>query len=292
MDIELDQVLNQIIAQHVTPPQEIVHRAKSVFEKVKDALQKILGPDGDPIVTEIIVMGSLRRNTAINPINDIDILVCFKKSAGFSLKDATGMIKSSSQLLSHDRQWVMQGHCIRGEMDGINFDVVPAFVGEDQYKYVTDQAGNLIATNPEKGARIIDEQNKAFNGFLAPSIRLLKSWNQKNSLAGIKPLKSYHLEVLCANIEAPQTCNHISSAFGYILSNLSPQILKTRICPPEFPPGSERNIASYLETDKNPPFTRVQLAELFDRLAREYARVCEGGSAQEFENFVVGNFVA
>jgi len=204
------------------------------------------------------MMGSLFRNTAINPINDIDILVCFKWITNFTLKEATDLVKSTNL----SQTWTQQGHSIRGNLDGINFDIVPAFDDGKLYKYVNDQAGNFVETNPEKGAQIIAEKDKAFGGHLVPCIRMLKCWNTKNSVAEIKPLKSYHLEVLCANIEPPENCAHISTVFGYILSKLG-------ISPPEFPPENERNIANYLDEDKNIPFTREKLVLHFDNLAKE-----------------------
>ena len=158
--------------------------------------------------------GSYARDTAINPLGDVDIIFLIDES-----KWATGLLsirpKPSVVLRSfadavrcrYDRSSAFtQRRSIRLELSHIHIDCVPAIElpGSD-YVLVGDRKEvDWIKSSPKLHQAALTKANRFCDGWAVPAIKILKAWNK--SLPSTAQVRSFVIETVAvtALTAAPQ----------------------------------------------------------------------------------------
>lgn len=143
-----------------------------------------------------MLVGSYGRGTAID-ISDVDLLVELPISQKERFSDY--LSNEQSALLNDIKAKLKQEYPtsnIKADgqivsikfIDGIGFEILPAFPLYDGFEYPdTNNGGRWKTTNPELDQKNLKLRNKEFNGSLKRFARMLRAWKDKNnvSLSGI-----------------------------------------------------------------------------------------------------------
>lgn len=175
-------------------------RAIKQKEEVREHLRSRL------VLSQDFISGSYGRNTAIRPLNDIDLFIVLEPKANAELfaRGPTACLKAVRSALSqaypNKELPILQNRSVHIEFTGtgIGYDVVPAFPADDGdgYRIPDRDIDQWIRTDPKKHQSFSTEANDRANKKLKPLIKALKRWNQEHH----KPVRSFHLEVMCCRV--------------------------------------------------------------------------------------------
>ena len=137
-----------------------------------------------------LYVGSYGRNTAINGFSDLDMI--FQLPYAMYEKYNKYIGNGQSALLQAVKASIEKTYSttsIRGDgqvilvpfTDGITFEVVPAFINEDDsYTYPdANDGGKWRTTNPRPEIAAIRSRNDDCNGNLVRLCRMIRSWKRK-----------------------------------------------------------------------------------------------------------------
>ncbi|MFF7587638.1 hypothetical protein ACFZCK_09150 [Kitasatospora purpeofusca] len=228
----------------------VVKPSPATWTKVcerRDAVLKVIGKafpaGGDIRYQSAKIIGSLGRNTACRPVDDIDLMVYLHIDADLWAQKYRG---DSSEFLYRVRR-VLNEHSpvrkvgARGQavrffyVDGLSVDVAPVEKYTSGNYGIPDGSGNWLTTNPVKHETYLTERNDAVSGDLKKIIRFAKKWNKAHS----SRLASFHLEMMVARTYGTLGGNSRTALrlfFDYNLYNLSVQD----------PAGFSGDLSSYL----------------------------------------------
>lgn len=168
-------------------------RASEQHPRVREALQQRLDVDDN------FLSGSYKRNTAIRPLNDIDLFIVLKEVDGLDRgsqpHDVLSKIKETLEDTWSGKEAVLQDRSVNIEFSGsgIAYDVVPAFVDTADVYLIPDRSATTwIRTNPKIHAEKSTAANEKAGKMLKPLVKALKQANREHD-AGCR---SFHLEVL------------------------------------------------------------------------------------------------
>ncbi|WKX09988.1 hypothetical protein [Streptomyces sp. NL15-2K] len=176
------------------------------------------------------IIGSLGRNTACNPVDDIDLMVHlhvdqdlwnqkYRDNSSEFLYRVRKVLNENSPV----RKIGARGQAVRFfYADGLSVDVAPVEKYTSGDYGIPDGAGNWLTTNPNKHETYLNERNSALDGDLKKIIRFAKKWNKAHS----SRLSSFHLEMLVARTYGTLGSNSRKALrlfFDYNLYNLSVQ---------------------------------------------------------------------
>ncbi|MCU1302133.1 MAG: hypothetical protein JWQ87_2417 [Candidatus Sulfotelmatobacter sp.] len=180
----------------IQPGEDEVTAAKAAHEQVRDELKT--DSESKDAHEDTFLSGSYARRTAINDINDVDV-IC--------ILDIDRTITSPEVLLS----WVEsilskyydevrpQGRSIGAEgKGGVWLDIVPATPvnAADGPLWIPDrEVKQWVQTHPKGQIAACNEKNKATNGYFVQAVKLLKAWRDRLPTKSCQ-LKSYILESL------------------------------------------------------------------------------------------------
>lgn len=205
-------------------------------------------------------MGSFARKTKIQPLDDIDLMVCFKGQGGhyeivkvnetykIIIPDGATILSdlrnddnslNSRSLLSLIRDNLSELHDFR--MADIhynkeactlqlksytwNFDIVPCFYTTTDFYLIPDGYGNWKNTDPRIDNNRTTTVNQQNNGQVLQWVRTLKYWKARNNNPWRK-VSSYLFEQLLLNIASTIEFNQsFSRLISAALSQLSTYIL-------------------------------------------------------------------
>lgn len=179
--------------------EQAVQRANPSEESTKLASQrsKAVRLLLKPIAEKIFLSGSFARGTATNPIHDVDILMVIKGS-GHTVRSAMKVLVKHLEEHCHSLEcceFRLQQHSVGIIWDkGPSVDVVPLrpLEGGAGYQIGSRTLDGWKATYPEHALAALQRANQKCNRLI-PLIKLLKMWNVTLG----KPLKSFHLELMC-----------------------------------------------------------------------------------------------
>jgi hypothetical protein len=171
------------------------------------------GDIGDRILGSYL-SGSYARDTAVNPLSDVDIIFLIDES-----KWATGLLamrpKPSVVLRSfadavryrYERSSAFtQRRSIRLELSHIHIDCVPAIeIPGSDYVWVGDRKEDAwIKSSPKLHQAALTRANQLCHGCAVPAIKVLKAWNM--SLPSTAQVRSFVIETIAvtALTAAPQ----------------------------------------------------------------------------------------
>lgn len=146
------------------------------------------------VTSRDFISGSYGRRTAIRPLNDIDIF-CVLDAPAASAELAVGEVFDALRRVYPQSDLRRQSRSVNIDFKGtgIGFDIIPARTAGADYEIPDRKASKWIRTNPEKHREALVAANDRAGGKLNPLIKALKCWNVEHA----KPLRSFHLEVMC-----------------------------------------------------------------------------------------------
>ena len=180
----------------IEPGPTHVSAAKAAHEKVRDQLRN--DKDSKEAHKDTFLSGSYARSTAINDINDVDV-IC--------ILDIDQTITEPGSVLA----W-MQGILIRyykevrpqGRSVGVNaaknvwLDIVPStpLLADDGPLWIPDREAHAWVQSHPKGQIAAEvDKNNGTNGYYVQVVKLMKFWRDRLPTEACRP-KSYILETL------------------------------------------------------------------------------------------------
>jgi hypothetical protein len=146
--------------------------------------------DTDSDVAHSLYAGSYGRNTAIDGVSDLDMIMQLPYATYLRYDGHVGngqsallqAVKSSIEKRYTTTSVRADGQVIQVPFDdGITFEVVPAFLNDDgSYTYPNaNNGGSWKTTNPRPEIQAVRDRNAACNGNLYELCRMLRAWKAK-----------------------------------------------------------------------------------------------------------------
>jgi hypothetical protein len=216
-----------------------------------------------------VLIGSASRETIIRPIEDVDVMAVFSDENDVWEEkyktDSHSFIQRIRNVLDHDCTTTVgtRGQAVRLFYKAKpHVDIAPVFMAGDGGYWLPKGDGNWMKTDPDVQATWFSQENIRLSGHLRPLVRLLKRWNNEHS----NHFKSYHLEVVTANIFASLGSNYREAVAKFFL--WAPNWIDV-----DDPAGYSGSLSSYLT------FTQRQL--LLQRLSNAADRAALALEAED-----------
>jgi len=180
----------------IQPGDADVADAKASHEKVREQLRS--DDDFKEAHKDTFLSGSYARRTAINDINDVDVicLVDIDKSA---TEPELVLAWTQSILGKYYSKTKRQGRSVGAQAaKGVWLDIVPAtpMNGDGGPLWIPDRnAKEWVATHPKGQIQTTTDKNKATDAYYVQVIKLMKYWRDRLPTESCR-LKSYILESL------------------------------------------------------------------------------------------------
>jgi len=171
--------------------------------------------------------GSYRRNTAVQPIKDVDVCVLLGIDTGEHKPEA--VVRRLRRVLErngYEDKTALQRRSVRIDLSGTTLDVVPVVAqdGDDKPLWIPDRAlTRWVETHPKGHLAATTALNKDSNDRYVPFVKIIKAWyrHQAHTLRGVerpKP-KGFTLEAVVAQYQDPDAPGY-AEAFVTFLSNV------------------------------------------------------------------------
>ncbi|SJZ95549.1 hypothetical protein SAMN02745174_02067 [Cetobacterium ceti] len=262
--VTLKQAQNKFLKEIVDLEPGRVEKARKSRDFLKETIKNICEKDKEMfnLYPEYhIDFGSFARNTKIRPLDDIDMMFCFKGEG--SVYDILGnesykitvptesktlikVCEENNQLNSRKVIEKIKAKLynisnynradIKRNQEAItlklnsyewNFDIVPCFIcneGDEKAKFylIPDGNGNWKKTDPRKDRERIKELNNINNGSVYQLVRLAKKWSKQKNFQSIS---SYLLENLVLEyVASTSISNNTYDEFESFLDYLKDKI--------------------------------------------------------------------
>jgi len=182
----------------VNPPKQLAKLAKGMPAIVREHLEQ--SDDLETKEPHTRLVGSYARNTAVEEIKDVDLIVCVDGEYGSGRPSAVlGVLRDVLSNLpgSTKTELRSQRRSVRGEFEHAEFflDVVPGILphGVEFPLYVPDRVQEeWILSDPIRYGEHLSQLNSAHGNKVVPLIKLVKHW--RDVQMKYKKPKSYWLE--------------------------------------------------------------------------------------------------
>lgn len=240
------------------PGDDDVTAAKAAHEKIRDRLRT--DAESKEAHKDTFLSGSYARSTAINDINDVDV-ICILDLDHRITEPEVCLAWIQGILARYYKETKRQGRSVGASAaKGVWLDIVPAtpVSTDDGPLWIPDrEAREWVQTHPKGQIDAGVSKNKATNGYFVQVVKLMKFWRDKLGTDPCNP-KSYILEAL------------IHGAIGTPSSHAAAIVNVLE--------GVERSYGSYRTTNRvpvisDPGYTSVNVAKRWP--------------ADEFTNFMV-----
>lgn len=228
------------------PGDDDVTAAKAAHEKVRDRLRT--DAESKEAHKDTFLSGSYARSTAINDINDVDV-ICILDLDHRITEPEVCLAWIQGILARYYKETKRQGRSVGASAaKGVWLDIVPAtpVSTDDGPLWIPDrEAREWVQTHPKGQIDAGVSKNKATNGYFVQVVKLMKSWRDKLGTDPCNP-KSYILEAL------------IHGAIGTPSSHAAAIVNVLE--------GVERSYGSYRNTNRvpvisDPGYTSVNIAK-------------------------------
>lgn len=153
--------------------------------------------------------GSYARDTAIAPLDDVDIIfvvnpLAWQTGLLSSIPSPETILRSFANAVRYrypNSSVRTQRRSICLQLNRLDIDVVPAIEADStgQMILVPDaETGNWIKSSPKQHSDIATKINQARNGNFKPLVKLLKNWN--SNLPSTANFKSFIVETMAARL--------------------------------------------------------------------------------------------
>lgn len=160
-------------------------------------------------VVDSYLSGSYARDTAIRPLDDVDIIVLIDRRHWAvplfaTYPDPDAVLRTFSGAIRHryqDSSLRTQNRSIRLRLFHLNIDVVPAMdsgKGDGLILIPDRREGDWILTAPKMHTEIASAINQQQSGRFKPLVKFLKFWN--TNLPSTAQFKSFAVETIACRI--------------------------------------------------------------------------------------------
>lgn len=160
-------------------------------------------------ILDAYLTGSYARDTALAPIDDVDIVVVvdpegWSRSFWSALPEPKMLLESFARAIRYrypSSSVFLQRRSVCLTLNHLSIDVVPAVVasGEGHRIKIPDvDLGEWITSAPRRHTEIATDINQRYGGRFKPQVKLLKNWNY--GLPETARLKSFAIETLAATL--------------------------------------------------------------------------------------------
>jgi len=186
----------------VTPSVVTRERVNQRKSAVEATLRAAFPASSDIQFQSAKIIGSLGRNTAGNPVSDIDLMVhlhvdpsLWQRQYRHNSADFLYRVRRSLNNASTVQKIGARGQAVRlFYQDGLYVDVAPVEKYTSGAYAIPDGSGGWLTTDPVKHETYLNEKNAALAGDIKKVIRFAKQWNSAHG----SRLGSFHLEMLVA----------------------------------------------------------------------------------------------
>lgn len=195
--MEMNSYFDGLLAS-IEPDPNNVKLAKKSHEELRDFLAK--DDEISKANPETFLSGSYARETAVNDIKDVDIILIIDLDRSITEPEVT-LAWVEASLQKDYSKIKRQGRSVNVINDkGFSLDVVPAtpISSRSGPLWIPDrEAKAWVATHPKAQIAFSTERNKATEGCYVPLIKIIKYWRDRLSSEGARP-NSYIIESLLA----------------------------------------------------------------------------------------------
>ena len=194
-------------------------------------LRKRLGDADDSLFSEwfagSFLYGSYARNTAIQPLKDIDVCIVLDLCIeDYTPEQIVRRLKKVLEDIGYEGKTAYQRRSIRIDMSQMTLDVVPVVPIEDEdvALHISDRTlKEWIHTYPKAHMEAATRINEECGGRYKPLVKIVKAWyryqaKEKRGVERPQP-KGFTLEALVAQYQDPDAPTY-AEAFVLFLQNL------------------------------------------------------------------------
>jgi hypothetical protein len=180
----------------IQPGENDVADAKAAHEKVREQLRT--DEDFKEAHKDTFLSGSYARHTAINDINDVDV-ICLVDIDKTVTEPELVLAWTQSILDKYYKKTKRQGRSVGAQAaKGVWLDIVPGtpMIGDNGPLWIPDRnAKEWVATHPNGQIQASKEKNRSTIGHHVQIVKLMKFWRGRLPTESCR-LKSYILESL------------------------------------------------------------------------------------------------
>jgi len=209
------------LLKNIEPDPKNVKLAKKSHEEVRDFL--IVDDEISKANPETFLSGSYARETAINDIKDVDIVLIIDLDRSITEPVVT-LAWLQVSLQNKYSKVKQQGRSVNVVNDkGFSLDIVPAtpLSNRSGPLWIPDrEAKAWVSTHPKKQIKFSSERNKDTEGYYVHLIKIIKFWRDRLISEKAKP-NSYIIESLiskCIVSKQDSYGNAVKNIFYYIYS--------------------------------------------------------------------------
>lgn len=193
--MELASDFNKFLSS-IQPGDSDITDAKAAHEKVREQLRT--DEESKDAHKETFLSGSYARHTAINDINDVDV-ICVLDLDHTTTEPETVLVWLQGILNEYYSEVRAQGRSVGAKAaKGVWIDIVPStLVGSDDGPlWIPDRdAKQWVQTHPKGQIAAGVSKNQITDGYYVQTVKLLKAWRDRLPTESCRP-KSYILETL------------------------------------------------------------------------------------------------
>jgi hypothetical protein len=183
------------IVSSIQPSEDNVADAKAAHEKVREQLRT--DREFKDAHKDTFLSGSYARHTAINEINDVDVICILDIDASITQPEVV-LAWTEGILAKYYKDPKRQGRSVGAQAaKGVWLDIVPAtpISGDEGPLWIPDrEAKTWVQTHPKGQIRAATDKNKTTNDYYVQIVKLMKFWRDRLPTS-CRP-KSYILESL------------------------------------------------------------------------------------------------
>jgi hypothetical protein len=180
----------------IQPGDQDIADAKAAHEKVREQLRT--DSESKDAHKDTFLSGSYARRTAINDINDVDVICILDLDQSITEPEVV-LAWIQSILGRYYKETKRQGRSVGAQAaKGVWIDIVPATLmsTDDGPLWIPDRkAKEWVQTHPKGQISTSIDKNKATNGYYVQVVKLMKFWRDRLPTESCR-LKSYILETL------------------------------------------------------------------------------------------------
>jgi hypothetical protein len=180
----------------IEPRAAHVAAAKSAHEKVREQLRK--DDESKEAHKDTFLSGSYARSTAINDINDVDVICLLDINQGITSPEVV-LAWMHAILSRYYSVTERQGRSVGVQAaKNVWLDIVPStpIASDAGPVWIPDrEAHEWVASHPKGQIAAAVNQNRATNGYYVQVVKLMKFWRDRLPRESCRP-KSYILETL------------------------------------------------------------------------------------------------
>lgn len=248
------------LLKNIEPDPDNVKLAKKSHEEARDYLI------GDEEISkanpETFLSGSYARETAINDIKDVDIILMIDLDRNVTDPVVT-LVWLQASLQKKYSKVKQQGRSVNVVNDrGFSLDIVPATPVSNRSGplWIPDRgAKSWVSTHPKKQIEFSSERNKDTEGYYVHLIKIIKFWRDRLVNENAKP-NSYIIESLISQCIVSKPDSYGSAVkviFYYIHSIYQPYLNSGRVPSISDPGYSSVNVAKRWKFDEFSAFMTV-----------------------------------